>query len=381
MESDQNTYFDEAYFQRGEERGTAYRDYARSANQSPTFKEIAAAIASVFKPRKCLEIGCATGSIVRNLNELGIDAHGIDVSDWAIRNKLHENVILAGADDLPFEDGSFDLVYSSHALEHIPMYLIDTALREIDRVSASSGYQFHMLPIVGTYPYDYDAALARSNLKADPTHNVLETLEWWLHRWTALGWRPLGVNICLFNDTGGAELSSGQFTLSRDPHEIDIGTRAFEWNKLVHRRQFRTIERSKARMTNPRAIAPSGLLTSNPIGHGSTSWCDYERAFDDPIAVDGSTVEIVVDLLNDEARPLRMALIDDSDTASRGVLEFWSEFPPGLSAIHVPIGQFRILEGSPRLDRIDRFYFGGDMKGAEFRIAGSINFPNRSISL
>lgn len=381
MEADQNTYFDEAYFQRGEERGTAYRDYARSADQSPTFKEIAAAIASIFKPRKCLEIGCATGSIVRNLNEIGIDAHGIDVSNWAIANKLHKNVILAGADNLPFADDSFDLVYSSHALEHIPVQLIDIALGEIDRVTAFSGYQFHMLPIVGTYPYNYDAALARSNLQADPTHNVLESMDWWLDRWTALGWLPLGINVCLFNDTGGAELSSGQFTLARSDCDGDVIARAFEWNKLVHRRQFKEIERSKARMTNPVPFAAPGLISSSIIGDGSMGWCDYEHAFARAVSVEGCTVEIVVDLMGHGSRPLRMALIDDSDEANRGVVEFWTEFQPGVSSVQVPIELFRILQGSPRLDRIDKFYFGGDLSGSQFRIAGSIVSPNGSISL
>lgn len=177
MTAEYNAYFDEAYFQRGDERGTAYRDYARNALINPTYKEIAEAIAFVFRPRRALEIGCATGAIVKHLNEIGVEAHGIDVSEWAVTNRLHENVILAGAEALPYDDSTFDLVFSSHALEHIPPALADGAFAEMDRVAGPESCQFHMLPIVGTYPYNYDHDLARKNLKTDPTHNLLETME------------------------------------------------------------------------------------------------------------------------------------------------------------------------------------------------------------
>ena len=375
MDGNHKMYFDEAYFQRGEERGTAYRDYARSADESMTFREIAEAISFVFRPRKCLEIGCATGAIVRNMNEIGIETYGIDVSQWAIDNKLHDNVVLASANEIPFPDCSFDLVYSSHSLEHIPAALIESALGEINRVSTAQGYQFHMLPIVGTYPYDYDHALARSNLRVDPTHNVLETMEWWRGRWEAFGWHPLYLNVCLSNDTNTAELSSGQFSFSKESDQAELLARAFEWNKLVHRRQFTEIDRLERPMRNPQPLASSADCFSGIIGKGQADWLDFERAFDPPISVENCTVEIAIELMADEVRPLRMALIDDSDPEKRAVLEFWTEFAPGLSTIRVPINRFRRLEGEPNLRRIDKFFFGGQLRGARFRILGTIQDP------
>ncbi len=40
---------------------------------------------------------------------------------------------------LPFPDGTFDLVYASHVLEHLPWYRADQALREWVRVLAPGG--------------------------------------------------------------------------------------------------------------------------------------------------------------------------------------------------------------------------------------------------
>jgi SAM-dependent methyltransferase len=381
MEADQNNYFDEAYFQRGDERGTAYRDYAQAARNSPTFHEIAEALAHVFRPKRALEIGCATGAIVRSLNELGVDAHGIDVSDWAVANRLHGNVSRASAAELPFEDGQFDLIYSSHALEHVPAPLIDAVMTQIGRVSAATAYQFHMLPIIGTYPHDYDEELARSNLRADPTHNILESMNWWLDRWRAAGWHHVPMNVCLFNDTGGGELSSGQYILRRSANDRRVAHRAFEWNLSVCRRQFKEIEKSKRQMTSPTVLGPVGSLLSDAVGDQNAPWSDYAKEFSPPIAVEGGTVELAIDLNSPGTRPLRIALVDDSNADERGVLEFWTEFPPGLSAIHVPVDQFRILQGNPRLDRIDKLFFGGSLSGAQFRITGSIAVGGTSVPI
>lgn len=40
---------------------------------------------------------------------------------------------------LPFEDGTFRLIYASHVLEHVPWYLVDEALAEWVRILAPGG--------------------------------------------------------------------------------------------------------------------------------------------------------------------------------------------------------------------------------------------------
>ncbi len=46
---------------------------------------------------------------------------------------------LAEATALPFESGSFDLLYASHIIEHVPWWLTDGALVEWRRVLATGG--------------------------------------------------------------------------------------------------------------------------------------------------------------------------------------------------------------------------------------------------
>ena len=75
-----------------------------------------------------LEVGCGTGAVLARLSAVGVgrDFTGIDVIDPAT-NLETEGAAAApfrwssydGA-TIPFADGSFDLVYASHVLEHVP---------------------------------------------------------------------------------------------------------------------------------------------------------------------------------------------------------------------------------------------------------------------
>jgi ubiquinone/menaquinone biosynthesis C-methylase UbiE len=72
-----------------------------------------------------LEVGCETGAVLAAVAERGIGTRhvGVDLADPA----LHRHSTAAGFDlyqfdgnTLPFESASFDLVYASHVIEHVP---------------------------------------------------------------------------------------------------------------------------------------------------------------------------------------------------------------------------------------------------------------------
>jgi SAM-dependent methyltransferase len=86
-----------------------------------------------------LDVGCGTGGNVVMLNEHG-DAYGIDVSEDAVRfchERGLERVELGAADELPFEDGKFDLVTALDVVEHLDDDL--GALKEFRRVLRPDG--------------------------------------------------------------------------------------------------------------------------------------------------------------------------------------------------------------------------------------------------
>ena len=223
-------YYDEDYFQNGQKKGTAYWNYIEGSRSSNTYKEIAQSINYVFQPKMVLEIGCATGIIIKHLNDLGVEAYGVDVSEFAIKNKEHVNIILSACDKLPFNDKAFDLVFSCHALEHLPDECFKASIAEIDRVC--SGYQFHMLPILQQGPYIGDEKAIIENLKNDPTHYQLYTVDKWMSVFGEYYWKRVNSLICFENDTQSCELTTCQFTLQREYNDDQqIIERTIELNK------------------------------------------------------------------------------------------------------------------------------------------------------
>ena len=63
--------------------------------------------------------------------------------------------------DLPFEDGSFDTVYASHVLEHIPDDR--KAIAEIRRILRPGGFAVLPVPILGPVTVEYDQPNAQES--------------------------------------------------------------------------------------------------------------------------------------------------------------------------------------------------------------------------
>jgi SAM-dependent methyltransferase len=98
-------------------------------------------ICSRIKDRrpKILDVGCGTGANLVMLGEFG-EAHGIDVSQDALsfcRERGLKNVQHGAAEDLPFEEGTFDLVTALDVVEHLDDDL--AGLKEFRRVLRPGG--------------------------------------------------------------------------------------------------------------------------------------------------------------------------------------------------------------------------------------------------
>lgn len=94
---------------------------------------------------KILEVGCNIGMMLVNLQEMGFkNLYGIEIQPKAIehaKERTHGlNITEASAYDIPFKDGEFDLVFTTHVLIHLAPEKISTALKEIHRCSNSYIY-------------------------------------------------------------------------------------------------------------------------------------------------------------------------------------------------------------------------------------------------
>ena len=88
---------------------------------------------------KILVVGCGRGIEAAVLAlELHAEVIGIDINTrFDIEAGRHAKLISGDATAMDFPDDTFDIVYSYHALEHIPDY--HKALREMSRVLRAAG--------------------------------------------------------------------------------------------------------------------------------------------------------------------------------------------------------------------------------------------------
>ena len=87
-----------------------------------------------------LELGCGTGLILNEINSTARSAIGLDISPKMLERARERglDVVEGKATELPFEDESFDVVYSFKVLAHVES--IHDALAEVARVLRPGGH-------------------------------------------------------------------------------------------------------------------------------------------------------------------------------------------------------------------------------------------------
>lgn len=101
---------------------------------------------------KILEIGCGCGEASVYFAKQGAKVTATDISEGMVKlakkvakyHKVNIEGKACSADQLPFEDDSFDIVYAANVLHHVD---IDAALREIKRVLKKKGTFVYWDPI------------------------------------------------------------------------------------------------------------------------------------------------------------------------------------------------------------------------------------------
>jgi len=106
--------------------------YERNEHWLNFFGAIAARIVHDFAPKTMLDAGCAKGFLVECLRNKGVDAFGIDISEYAI-NSAYESIrdycrVASISDPL---DKLYDVIISIEVLEHIEKSESETAIANL----------------------------------------------------------------------------------------------------------------------------------------------------------------------------------------------------------------------------------------------------------
>ncbi len=136
MNSAQNKYIE-----------TVYNDKDRPFTTYPS--KLASYLFNRFHMKtgqKLLEVGCGRGEFSKGFLDLGMEVHAIDQSDFV--KSFAPNIKFKPCDlqdgVLPYEDKSFDFVYSKSVVEHF--YYPEKIMGEIFRILRPGGIAITMTP-------------------------------------------------------------------------------------------------------------------------------------------------------------------------------------------------------------------------------------------
>lgn len=155
--ADAGRLYDDYYYAHG--CGVPYR---RDEGWLAQFGRIADAIVRELRPQTVLDVGCAIGLLVETLRRRGVEAYGIDLSEYAIEQvhpSVQEYCKVGGATESL--DLHYDLITCIEVLEHMPA---DQAQPAVANMCAhADGVLF------SSSPFDY----------AEVTHFNVQPPEYW----------------------------------------------------------------------------------------------------------------------------------------------------------------------------------------------------------
>jgi glycosyltransferase involved in cell wall biosynthesis/2-polyprenyl-3-methyl-5-hydroxy-6-metoxy-1,4-benzoquinol methylase len=151
-------FYDEDYY--AESCGLPYTREER--HWFDFFGRMAEWIVGQLQPATLLDVGCAIGMLVEALRERGVDAHGIDISNWAISqvpDALSQFCRVGSiTEEIP---GHYDLITCIEVLEHLPPSLAEASIANMCRHAD--------MVLFSSTPDDFD----------EPTHLNVEPTSYW----------------------------------------------------------------------------------------------------------------------------------------------------------------------------------------------------------
>lgn len=134
------------------------------------FDRISGSIVKTLHPATALDVGCAIGMLVEALRDRGVDAHGIDISSWAIGQVPPGLRAYCRVGSITEEiEGHYDLITCSEVLEHLPPSLVEASVGNLCRHAD--------MVLFSSTPDDFD----------EPTHLNVEPVSYWAQQFLRHG--------------------------------------------------------------------------------------------------------------------------------------------------------------------------------------------------
>lgn len=179
------TKFDRDYFEDGIANNVSlYENYRWIPELTiPMAHELIVSL-EIKSKEKVLDFGCAKGYLVKALRLLGVDAHGVDISDYALGDcpKEVEN-FLYHVDKCP--ETKFDLCVAKDVLEHVPHEKLEET---VNWIMSRCNRAFVAVPLGNDRKY------VIPQMELDKTHIIRKPLEWWVNLFKSEGYNAVGFH-------------------------------------------------------------------------------------------------------------------------------------------------------------------------------------------
>ena len=195
--------FDEGYFLHAEGSNYGRRDLVTGETLFAPYTEehyllrdryvVKTVLRSIKGIKSAIVLGCARGYMVQALHEEGINAVGVDISEWAIEHGAEpvlDHLYCGDVCDLSmWGDKEFDMVIALDVLEHVKVPDLYQAISEACRVGKV---------IVFDAPIDVDDTMPDQSSGTDKTHVSIYSKEWWIRQFLGRGFEPIHVNEFIY---------------------------------------------------------------------------------------------------------------------------------------------------------------------------------------
>ncbi len=142
-------YYDDEYFTAGwREHGNRYDLETRRRVEA----EGPARLVEVFAPRRVLDVGCGPGFLMYFLQELGVEADGVDFSPQSpalAPPEVSDRIVVAPVTEPQVPDGAYDLIVCREVLEHLTVLQVRQTVAAMCRATSRFVYittRFHPAP-------------------------------------------------------------------------------------------------------------------------------------------------------------------------------------------------------------------------------------------
>lgn len=156
--------FDKEYFNGGSKVG-GYKDFYWDF----PIHEVTARHVLDRKPESVMELGCARGFVLKRIQDRGIRANGLEISNHCWQLRVCNGIIQKDICETPWpwKDKEFDLCLSVAVLEHIPEKYLPAVFAEMERTCRR-----------GLHGIDF----GHNDDGFDRTHVSLHSQSWWKER-------------------------------------------------------------------------------------------------------------------------------------------------------------------------------------------------------